>query len=35
VSQEFGHKWTFATHLKDMTPAEMQAAMNCAFTEKP
>ncbi len=34
VVDPFGHKWTFATHLKDMTPAEMQAAMNCAFTEK-
>ena len=28
VLDPFGHKWTLATHLKDMTPAEMQAAMD-------
>jgi PhnB protein len=33
VSDPFGHKWAFATHQKDLTPAEMQAAMNCAFTK--
>ncbi|HTU90666.1 MAG TPA: VOC family protein [Gemmataceae bacterium] len=34
VSDPFGHKWSFATRLKDLTPAEMQAAMNCAFAKK-
>lgn len=28
VLDPFGHKWTLATHLKDMTEAEMQAAMD-------
>ena len=28
VIDPFGHKWTIATHTKDMTPAEMQAAMD-------
>jgi PhnB protein len=27
VADPFGHKWSFATHLKDLTPAQMQAAM--------
>ena len=26
VVDPFGHQWSFATHIKDMTPAEMQAA---------
>jgi uncharacterized glyoxalase superfamily protein PhnB len=34
VVDPFGHKWTFATHIKDMTPAEMQTAMNEAFSKK-
>jgi PhnB protein len=34
VSDPFGHKWSFATHLKDLTPAEMQEAMDCAFAKK-
>ena len=29
----FGHKWSFATHIKDMTPAEMQAGMKAAFAQ--
>ncbi len=33
VSDPFGHKWSFATHQKDLTPAEMKAAMNCAFAQ--
>ncbi len=28
VTDPFGHVWTVATHQKDMTPAEMQAAMD-------
>jgi uncharacterized glyoxalase superfamily protein PhnB len=31
VVDPFGHKWSFATHLKDLTPAEMQAGMKEAF----
>jgi uncharacterized glyoxalase superfamily protein PhnB len=33
VTDPFGHKWSFATHLKDITPAEMQAAMKQAFAQ--
>jgi PhnB protein len=28
VYDPFGHKWSLATRVKDMTPAEMQAAMD-------
>lgn len=34
VSDPYGHKWSFATHQKDLTPEEMKAAMNCAFAQK-
>jgi PhnB protein len=34
VTDPFGHKWSFGTHLKDMTPAEMQTAMKSAFVPK-
>ena len=34
VHDPFGHKWSFATHLKNLTPAEMQAAMKDAFAQK-
>src|SRR4029079_14123140 len=27
VVDPFGHKWSLATHIKDMTPEEMQAGM--------
>jgi len=27
VTDPFGHHWSIATHIKDMTPEEMQAAM--------
>jgi PhnB protein len=27
VTDPFGHKWSFATHLKDLTPDQMRAAM--------
>jgi uncharacterized glyoxalase superfamily protein PhnB len=27
VTDPFGHQWSLATHLKDMTPAEMMEAM--------
>ncbi len=29
----FGHKWSFGTRQKDLTPAEMQAAMKDAFSQ--
>ena len=35
VTDPFGHNWAFATHIKDMTPAEMEAAMNEAFSAAP
>ena len=35
VTDPFGHKWSFATHQKDVTPDEMQAAMKAAFAKKP
>ena len=34
IVDPFGHQWSFATHVKDMTPAEMTEAMNCAFAPK-
>ena len=34
VTDPYGHKWSFATHIKDVTPAEMQAAMKDAFSQK-
>ena len=33
VTDPYGHKWSFGTHQKDMTPAEMQAAMKDAFAQ--
>ena len=35
VTDPFGNKWSFATHQKDMTPAEMQASMKSAFAQQP
>jgi PhnB protein len=34
VTDPYGHKWSFATHIKDLTPAEMQAGMKDAFAQK-
>ena len=31
VTDPFGHKWSFATHIKDLTPDEMRAGMKDAF----
>jgi uncharacterized glyoxalase superfamily protein PhnB len=33
VVDPFGHNWSFATHIKDLTPAEMEAGMKEAFSE--
>jgi PhnB protein len=35
VTDPYGHKWSFGTHIKDLTPAEMQAGMKDAFAHKP
>jgi uncharacterized glyoxalase superfamily protein PhnB len=35
VVDPYGHKWSFATHIKDMTPAEMEAGMKEAFAQGP
>jgi uncharacterized glyoxalase superfamily protein PhnB len=29
VVDPFGHQWSVATHIRDVTPAEMQEAANC------
>jgi uncharacterized glyoxalase superfamily protein PhnB len=34
VTDPYGHKWSFGTRLKDMTPKEMQAAMKNACAQK-
>ena len=34
VTDPFGHNWSFATHVKDLTPAEIRAAMNEAFAQR-
>ncbi len=31
VIDPYGHKWSFATHIKDLTPEDMRAAMKDAF----
>lgn len=31
VTDPFGHSWSFATHIKDLTPEEMNAGMKEAF----
>ena len=35
VTDPYGHKWSFATHIKDLTPDQMQAAMKEAFAQTP
>jgi uncharacterized glyoxalase superfamily protein PhnB len=35
VTDPFGHKWSFGTHIKDVTPDEMKAAMKEAFAHAP
>jgi len=32
VVDPYGHKWSFATHMKDVSPEQMQAAMKEAFS---
>jgi PhnB protein len=33
VTDPFGHNWSFATHIKDLSPAEMEAGMKAACTQ--
>lgn len=33
VLDPFGHRWSFATHIKDLTPEQTKEAMNCAFAQ--
>jgi uncharacterized glyoxalase superfamily protein PhnB len=33
VTDPFGHNWSFATHVKDLTPEEIQAGMKEAFAQ--
>jgi len=33
VVDPFGHKWSFATHIKDLSPADMKSAMKEAFAQ--
>jgi uncharacterized glyoxalase superfamily protein PhnB len=35
VTDPYGHKWSFGTHVKDVSPEEMQAATKAAFAKKP
>jgi PhnB protein len=35
VTDPFGHKWSIATHSKDMSPEEMQRAMDEAMAKMP
>jgi uncharacterized glyoxalase superfamily protein PhnB len=34
VIDPFGHQWAFATHIKDLTPDEIQTAMKQAFAKQ-
>jgi PhnB protein len=34
VTDPFGHQWSFATRIKEVTPAQMDAAMKEAFAQK-
>ena len=35
VDDPFGHKWSFATHIKDQTPEQTRDAMKEAFAQAP
>ena len=35
VVDPFGHNWSFATHLRDLTPEEMMKGMEEAFAQAP
>jgi uncharacterized glyoxalase superfamily protein PhnB len=35
VVDPFGHSWSFATHLRDLTPEEIAKGMEAAFAQPP
>jgi len=35
IRDPFGHKWSIATHVRDVTPEEMEAAAAAMFAEGP
>jgi hypothetical protein len=35
VNDPFGHEWTIATHVKDVTPEECAAAAKAMFSKAP
>lgn len=35
ITDPYGHKWSLATHQKDLTPEQMQAGMKEAFSKMP
>ncbi len=35
VVDPYGHKWSFATHIQDLSPDQIQAAMKEAFAKGP
>lgn len=35
IVDPFGHTWAFATHIKDLSPQEVQAEMMAAFAQNP
>lgn len=35
VTDPFGHKWSLATHVKDLSPEEMKKGMDEAFAKMP
>jgi uncharacterized glyoxalase superfamily protein PhnB len=35
VSDPYGHKWSLATHVKDLKPEEVKAGMEAAFAHGP
>lgn len=35
ITDPFGHKWSMATHIADLSPAEMKAALEKAFSRQP
>jgi PhnB protein len=34
VTDPYGHKWSFATHIQDLTPEQMQSALKEAFAQR-
>jgi len=34
VTDPFGHSWSFATHIRDLTPEEIAEGAKAAFAQK-